>query len=184
MKKQEAFSLLEILVVVVVIGIMATMALPRLGRKAPKTEWKNVIDEINNLVDYARQEAIANQNIYRLRFISKKTSNDLVQVEIERDNPEKPGQKLYEPIKSYYFKPVYKLPEVITIFAVYHGKTEQFAENKDNAYCYIIPNGLVQEIFVHMERIIREEKSQMTLKMSPFFGKFELLEGFIKPRQR
>lgn len=180
MRKRGAFSLIEILVVVVVVGILATMALPRLAKKQPEAEWNSILEEVNNLVYYARQESISNQQTYRLRFQSNPTDQDSVQVEVERQDPNKPRQTIYTPVKSYYFKPVYKFPEVIMLHAVYHGKKEMLSENKNNAYCYIIPNGLVQEVLVHLERTTDEGKSRSTLKMAPFFGRFELLEGFVK----
>lgn len=180
MRKHGAFSLVELMVVMVVIGILATMALPRLAKKKPSTEWKNVLEEVNNLVYYARQEAISTQNTYRLHFQSKKTAVDTVQVELEGPDPQKPTHKIYRTVRSHYFKPIYTFPEEITIHEVYHGKQKQFEENKNHAYCYVIPNGLVQEILVHLERTRNGEKSKVTFKMSPFFGKFELLEGFVK----
>jgi prepilin-type N-terminal cleavage/methylation domain-containing protein len=169
-----AFTLIEVLLVVVVIGIMATMTIPRLTRKPPTAEWETVLDELNNLVYYARQKAISSQQVYRLHFESTGKLHDIVQVEIEKDNPEKPGQKLYLPEKSYYFNPIYKFPAEITIQAVYHGKKNMLEEHNNHAYCYIIPNGLVQDISLHLERTQEEETTKKVFKTSPFFGKFEI----------
>lgn len=174
LRERSAFTLIEILIVVVVIGMMATMALPRLIRKPPTAKWETVLDELNNLVYYARQKAISTQHTYRLHFESTRKLNDIVQVEIEKDDPEKPGQKLYLPEKSYYFNPIYKFPTEITIQAVYHGKKNMLEEHNNHAYCYIIPNGLVQDISLHLERTQDEEKTKKIFKTSPFFGKFEL----------
>lgn len=176
MKKLAAFTLLEILIVVVVIGIMATMTLPRLMKSPPESEWKTVLDELNNLVSYGRQEAIANKKVYRLHFIANRTSGDTVQVEVEKDNPEKPGDKIYSAISSYYFKPTYKVPQEITIQGVYIDKKNELEENKGNAYCYIVPDGLVQEVTVQMDREIKGQKSSMKFIMIPFFGNFEAHE--------
>jgi prepilin-type N-terminal cleavage/methylation domain-containing protein len=174
--RRASFSLLEILIVVVVIGILATMTLPRLMRKPPESEWKTVLDELNNLVTYGRQEAIANKKVYRLHFISNRTSGDTVQVEVEKDNPEKPGEKIFVTISSYYFKPIYKVPQEITIQGVYSGTKNEFEDSKGNAYCYIVPDGLVQEVTVQMDREIKGQKSSMKFMMIPFFGNFETHE--------
>lgn len=176
-----AFTLFEILIVMVVVGLLATMTLPRFVRKAPAAEWSNILDEVNNLVNYARQEAIATQNIYRINFHVPRTGNHTITVELEKDNPEKPGQKLYEPIKSYYFTPTYELPESIAIQAVYHGKEEQLAQNKNHGYCYVIPNGLVQEVVVHLTKEEKGQTAKKTLKTAPFLGEFNLTDGFEKP---
>ena len=182
--RRSGFTLLEILLVMVVIGVVATMTLPRLFRKKPQAKWETVLDEVNNLVSYARQEAISNQNIYRLHFQTTRAGGYRVQVEVESDDPEKPTQKLYTPTKSYYFNPQYTFPKSITIQAVYHGREEQLSQNRQHAYCYVIPDGLVQEILIHLVRKEEDEKeSKVSFQMAPFFGKFELHTGLIRPKK-
>ena len=180
---RQAFTILEILLVVVVIGVVATIAAPRLIRRPPSAEWENVVEEVNNLVVYARQEAIANYKTYRLHFTISREELSVVQVEQEQADPEKPDRKLYVPIKSYYFNPRYKFPESIMMHAVYHTKANELDENNQHAYCYVIPNGLVQQTWVHLERDVKGKKSRVTFEMLPFFGKFVVREGFVKPRR-
>jgi len=179
----NGFTLLEIMIVMVVIGMLATITIPRFFRKTPQTDWVTITDEINNLVYYARQEAISNHQVYRLHFFAKAGEPHRVVVEIEQDDLEKAGKKIYQPIKSSYFNPVYTLPEIIEIEAVYHGKEEELGENKSEAFCYVIPNGLVQETLLHLIRTQEEKESKASLIMLPFSGKFELREGFIKPEK-
>ena len=178
--KAKAFTLLEILLVMVVIGIIATMTIPRLIRKDPSSNWESVTDEMNNLVYYARQEAISNQNVYRLHFKENDDGKNIVQVEVEAIDKEHPDKKIYNPIKPYYFTPTYKFPESIEISAIYHGKEEELSGNRQHAYCYVISNGLVQETTIHLLRKENNKESKVSLKMLPFFGRFELLEGFVK----
>lgn len=173
---KRAFTLLEIMVVMFIIGILATMVPPRIVRKKPEAQWETVLDELNNIVYYARQEAIARKKIYRINFHAVRTDRDTVQVELEGEGPEKPGRKVYELVKSYYFNPVYKFPEEIRIEAIYQDKKEQLEENNDHGYCYVIPDGLVQEIFVHLIKTEDERQQKMTVKMLPFLGRFELVE--------
>lgn len=171
------------MLVVVVIGIIATTVLPRFMTKKPADQWEAVLDEINNLVYFARQEAISKQRVYRIHFKSTRKANDIAIVEIESDDPDKPGKKIYSPVESYYFKPKYTFPSSITLQAVFHGKEEQLSQNKQNAFCYVIPNGLVQEIFIHLLKTEDEKQTKVTFKVSPFFGKFEMLKGFVKPKR-
>jgi len=173
------------MVVVVVIGIVATMILPRLTRKEPTATPESITEEINNLVYFARQEAISNHKNYRLHFKSNRGERDFVEVEEEGLDPEKPQKIIYTPVKPISFNPKYLLPENTNFEAFYIGKEEQFAENKNNAYCHIIPNGLVQEVLIHLSQepsSSNEERSEISLKMSPFFGRFELKEGFLRAR--
>ena len=173
------------MVVMVVIGILATITLPRLTRKKPTSTWESITEEINNLVYYARQEAIAKYKNYRLHFKSNKYEQDLIEVEEENQDPEKPQKIIYNPVRSYYFNPKYLIPKNTNLEAFYIGKEEQFDENKGNSYCHVIPNGLVQEVLIHLSQEEDEEsekRSEMSLKMSPFFGRFELSEGFLRAR--
>jgi len=180
---RQAFTIIEIMLVVVVIGVVATLVAPRLIRRKPSAQWENVVEEINNLIYYARQEAIANYKNYRLHFKVTREDISIVQVELEQNDPEKAGRKLYSTIKSYYFNPQYELPKPISLLGVYHGKQNELDEQNQHAYCYVIPNGLVQATWVHLEKEEKGKKSQVTLQMLPFFGKFILQEGFVKPKR-
>lgn len=183
MLRKDAFTLVEIMLVMVVIGVMATMTIPRLIRKSPQAKWESVLSEANALLYYARQEAVSTYKVHRLHFWVKNGKSSVI-VEVESNNPEKPTKKIYTPTKSHYFNPTYTFPERISIEAIYTGKTEQLDKYRDHAYCYVIPNGLVQEVFVHL---LKEEEGKKpekrTLTVSPFLGKFDLYEGYQKPKQ-
>lgn len=178
---RSAFTLLEIMIVMVVIGIIATMALPRLTRKDPSSNWTTVLDEINNLVFYARQDAISNYKNYQLRFTGKVIKPDKVTIEEEKASAEDPSKNIFVPAQAFGFATSYSLPKTISIEAVYHNKTEEMEDNKGNGYCHIIPNGLVQKTTVHLSRTEKNTTSKISLRMMPFFGKFEILEGFVRP---
>jgi prepilin-type N-terminal cleavage/methylation domain-containing protein len=181
---KNAFTLFEILVVILLIGVIASVFLPRMLRqRKPTLEWSVILDDLNNLVLFARQEAIANRQTYRLRFQANPKGRDTIRVEVEKDNPEKPGTKKYDVVSSYYFKTFYELEPQVRIKAVYLGKHEQLAENHGIAMCYVIPEGLVEDIMIHMVRNMNGVEVVMTYKMNPFAGKFEMLDGLVKPER-
>jgi len=182
-KASSAFTMIEILIVVMLVGLMATMVMPRLFRRAPNTQWKNIADDVNNLIFFARQEAIANQGIYRVRFKRKSGQKTIAVVEQEQQNPEKPGTKIYVRAYSSYFNTQYEFADVISIDAVYLGKTNQMQENDGQAYCYVVPDGLVQPIIMHLTRKLKGKISKISLKMAPFLGTFKILEKHVKPEQ-
>ena len=164
------------------------MALPRLIRKSPSAKWEAVLDEANSLLYFARQEAISTYKVHRLHFVAKDGKSS-VGIEVESDDPDKPTRKIYTPTKSYYFSAKYTFPKSISIEAVYAGRIDQLDKYRDNAYCYIVPNGLVQEIFVHLikgaftpEEEEGKKAEKRTLKVSPFLGKFTIHEGYQKPK--
>jgi prepilin-type N-terminal cleavage/methylation domain-containing protein len=177
----NAFTFLEMLVVLFLIGIVTTIFLPRLTRRAPKVEWANVLDDLNNLVFFARQEAIANQRVHRIVFKAGQNVPDSAYIEQELDDPEKPGHKIYQSVSSYYFSTVYRFADAIKIKAVFSGKQNMFDEQRGLAFGYIIPDGLVQDISVQLTRKIEHIETGGTYRISPFLGKFEFFDGYVKP---
>ncbi|MFH0898820.1 MAG: prepilin-type N-terminal cleavage/methylation domain-containing protein [bacterium] len=178
MKKHlHAFTLIEIMVVIFLIGLMATMIVPRLTRKSPASAWPKVLDEINNAVLFARQEAISNQQLHRLKFKAPHT----IVVESEKSDPENPEKKIYAQVTSDYFTTKFDLSEEITINGVYVGKQETMQDNKGEGYCYVISDGLVQDVLVRLTRQEGGQASKVSLRMMPFKGVFQLIEGHVRP---
>ncbi len=174
----------ELVVVILLIGVIASVFLPRILRqRKPSVEWPVILDNLNNLILFARQEAIANRQVYRLRFQSNPKGLDTIRVEIEKDNPEKPGTKIYDAVSSYYFKTFYELDSQIRIKAVYLGRNEQLDEHRGVGFCYVIPDGLVEDVMLHVARRMNGNEITVTFKMNPFAGKFEMLDGRVKPER-
>ena len=184
---KNAFTLIEVMVTVVIIGIMAVMIFPRMLRRSPNVEWAHVNKELNNLLYFARQEAILNKEIYRLA-IETKGPEHIISVETQKPDPAKPGQKKYMHAPSEYFEARYTLPSALKIHAVYKGKQEQLEENKQVAHCYIIPDGLVEDMLIHMKRSNEKQSehestdTKGTFKIEPFFGTFTFSSGYSKPQ--
>ncbi len=181
---KPSFTLLEIMLVMFAIALIASMTLPRIMGRKPTEKWSHILEEVNGLVYFCRQQAISKQKVYRLSFVTNQSGPDYVQIEEENDHPEKVGTKIYTIAEPHYIKPVYKFPSSeessVIIDAVYHEK-EDLLDNSKFAHCYVIPNGLVQEVFVHLSKIKKQKRERKTLKMSPFIGKFEMLDKHIKP---
>lgn len=183
---QRAFTLIEILVVLLLIGVVATVIMPRLFRRAPHLEWKTVLDDMNNLAFFARQEAIANQKVYRLTFKTNRSAPDTIVVEQEYDDPEKPGHKLYKIVVPHYFQGQqtdYQFAPQIKLKAVYSGKQDMLEEQRGVAYCYIVPDGLAQQVLIQLVKKIETVEFFGSFKMLPFLGKFEFYDQLIKPER-
>lgn len=180
-RKRRAFTLIEMLIVMVIIGFMVTMIPSWLFRKRVDSSLPAVMREFNNLLLVARQQAITSQKVHRLFFKSEKNFNDYVVVQTMDKDPEKKGKEIARIVASEYLETKYDLPQGIKMEAVYLGKEELFSENRNEAYCYVSPNSLVQGIFIHVIRKIDDLEQKVTFKVEPFLGEFELYSGFIKP---
>lgn len=181
--KRLGFTLLEMMVVMLLIGVVATFLLPRLMKRSPLVEWKTILSDMNDLALFARQEAITNQKIYRLVFCSNQQGVDEITIEDEQDDQERPGKKKFMPVFSFYFSTKYRFAEQVKIKAVFLGKQEMIENQRGVAYCYIIPDGLVQEVLVHLIRKIDNVETGASFAINPFDGRFQLYDGFIKPER-
>lgn len=181
MRRQNSsgFTLLEMMVVIVLLGLLATIIVPRLTRRNPEAEWIHIVDTLNNMVGFARQESIVNQCPYRLAFYAFPDKEHAVVIEQEVLNPEKKNAKIYIPASSNYFPTRYTFSPEIKIINIVLNKKSQF-NGQNVAYCNLIPEGLVQAITLYLKRIEKDKESTVTLTMLPFLGKFDLLEGKVE----
>jgi hypothetical protein len=173
----SAFTFFEIMVVLILIGVVTTIFAPRLIRRPLKTEWHTITDDFNTMALFARQEAIIHKKVYRLAFKSNPNAQDLVWIEEENDDPEKPKRKIYTAISSYYFNTRYQLADQVKLKAVRSGKRDLLSDEHGVAYCSIKQDGLIDDITVQLVRKIDSIETAATLKMNPFLGRFELQEG-------
>ena len=163
--------------VVTVIAGLSVLFISRSRQPQLDKKWDHVLDSVNNLVHYSRQEAIACQVNHRIHVEKKNDGLFEIYVEKEKKEKDRRGKPLFDRAKSFYFNPVYSLPEDVLVEAVYNGdKEEQLAKNKGHAYCHVISNGLVQEATINFVKKQGGYESRKSLKMVPFFGKFEFFD--------
>jgi len=180
---KNAFTLIEIMVVMVVIGFMATIIGPRLFRKKDDVKIERVLGELNNMLTIARQEAIFTEKTYRLLFKSEKENSDSVTIQVMENDSDNKDKFIPTKVVSEYLNTEYLLPNNIKIESVYLGKQDLLEDKKRQAFCYISKEGLSQNILIHIVKINEDSKVKYSFKMEPFVGEFELSEGFLKPEK-
>lgn len=181
MTKQPSFTMLELLVVLLLIGVGTTFFLGRLSDKKQNVEWPFIQQDIEKLINFSCQEAISWQKVYRLVFQHQEKDLDVIRIEEENILPDDVGKKIYKPIVSYLFEKDYQLPKEVRITAVYLGKENLLDNKATTAFCYIEPSGMVQEVAIQLTRHIEKFESKITLKIDPFSGSCQLFDGHVKP---
>ena len=68
MTKRSGFTLIEMMIAIVIMGIVAGMAVPRFGRLVDRLKMRTGARTITSELRLARSTAIANKNQYGLRF--------------------------------------------------------------------------------------------------------------------
>lgn len=183
MPSSRGFSLIEMMAVLMLIGLAIGMVASRLSRRPHASEWTHILDELNNLAQFARQESIAEQVVFRLSFTrGKNKTPDAVVVEHQIKTNQKTGMAEFAHAPSPYLKTQYSFTENIQIRAMYLGKKEIFQEN-NQAFCYVVPDGLIQDVYIQVVRVEDNKEEPVTLKMLSFDGQFKLIEKFIRPGQ-
>lgn len=184
MKKSQAFSLIEILVVVAIMALIATTTLPRMLKQGSDTKWPHVLGEFNNLVFFARQEAILQRKVLRLTFQVNPIPPDAIYLESEEQDTEKPDKKVFKLYKGFGFETKYELPKEVRIVAVYQQGKEQLELNNGKfAYCYVVPDGIMEDVLIRLTRTFDKDEEKASFKIRPFLGNFEFFHKWIKPEK-
>lgn len=104
-RTKHAFTLIELLLMLLLIGVIASVFMPLILRRPTHDTWVHVLDDLNNIVFYTRQEAISRQKTLRITFKRPKgESADSVFIEEETKDPEHPSRFLYIPVTSTIFQ--------------------------------------------------------------------------------
>lgn len=178
---KKAFTLLELLVVMVIVGFMVTIIPSWLMHKKVDENLTTILQELNNLLIFARQESILLQEPCRLLFKKEKGGNDFVVLQKLQRDIQNPNKIVPVILNSDYFNTRYILPSKISIEAFYLGKKEMLSENKGEGYCYVMPNTLIESIIIHIVKKTEAGVEKVTFKTEPFIGEFNMFNGFLKP---
>jgi prepilin-type N-terminal cleavage/methylation domain-containing protein len=183
--KVFGFTLLELVIVLVILGIMGTIVGPNIARLSPRYEHDQFVSNVQVLVRRAWQEALMNHQLHRIHF-----NLDKRVVKVERDSGKKnsAGAAVYEPLVSTYIPSAYEWPVTIQMkdFFVdgqdmYHVKGIRVTE----IWFFVYPDGTAQEVITNWfdQGDTRESDagSRFSLMVSPFIAKVTESYGFQKP---
>ncbi len=111
-RPQGAFTLMELLLVLLLVGVLAGLALPSFGPAYSRIQLKETANQILYLMQYAQSRAIIKRKTLGLQFDSSRTHYNLV--EIKKD-PELPSAPEYPEKISGRFGRFDRVPEKILI---------------------------------------------------------------------
>lgn len=96
---QNAFSLLELLIVMTLIGLISAVAVPNLGRSLSPLQARSSVNKIAAILRYARSQAVTRQRVCRVLF----------------DVPGRRVEMLADSTGSGAGRETYRLPETISL---------------------------------------------------------------------
>jgi general secretion pathway protein H len=164
--KSKGFTLIELMVVIVVLGVMMTLIIPQLGNIGD-ANLKRSARHLTGMISFLRDEAQAKKKVYRLRFDIQGGKYWAEEFTIlSKDTAE--------------FK---RLQTAMTNEGSLAGQTSfkdvQVGSHPDDPYMLFTPDGWVEPAFIHLRN---SDDKVFTLMVKPLTGNTELREGEVEGR--
>ena len=163
-KTAQGFTLIELTIIIVILGVMLSLIIPRLGELGD-ANLKRSARHLTGMIRYLRDESQAQKTVYRLRFdvqggrywaeVMTQTSDQAVEFR--------------------------RLESVIGSEGSLSGQTTfrdvQAASHPDDLYIQFTPDGWVENAAIHLRN---GDNKDFTLLVDPLMGTTELREGYIE----
>jgi prepilin-type N-terminal cleavage/methylation domain-containing protein len=157
------FTLIELAMVILVIGIVSAIAMPRFGGLLERQQMRRTINAIRGYARYLQAYAASEKCVYALTF-------DLDQQVLSTASVptlECPGQTRR--------LPDYVVPSTVRILDVVTPENEKFGEGQVPTLFF--PNGFVQPSVIHLGGIGVEP---VTLMIEPLTGRIQVFDGYVE----
>jgi prepilin-type N-terminal cleavage/methylation domain-containing protein len=184
-KLRSGFTLLELVIVLVILGVLGTIVGPNLSRLSPRYEHDQFVSNIQALVRRAWQESLMNHQLHRIHFNLDKRI-----VKVERDTGKKSssGAVVYEMLAGTYIPSAFEWPVTLQMkdfFAdgadMFHVKGIKITE----IWFFVFPDGTSQDVITNWfdQSDTRESDAgtRFSISVSPFIAKVTESYGFQKP---
>jgi prepilin-type N-terminal cleavage/methylation domain-containing protein len=175
---QPAFTLLEVLFVILIIGVFSSMIIPNFAGRGPRYEREQFIARLNAITQFAWQQAIAQHKLHTVEFDFEKRR---VHIEVADDVQPKKGELKKKPITDRLGTSfVWPAQLEIKQFFIEHVN-EMSGRKIKSAYFVIMPQGLTQEVIINLFDIkdtIDNRPRKVGLVLNPFSAQFSVYDTF------
>jgi len=160
-KSRQAFTLLELLVVLFIVVLVGSLVIPRLGAFLSHGDTNKAVRQIRGVVRYLAGMSASTRAPYRLHY-------DLDTGRCWVGRPTEEGEFIEE--KEALTRPLH-LPSGVRFKDISTPRGEQ---REGVAYTDFSPTGWVEETLIHLEG-----GSAVTLKLLSLAGDVKVYEGYV-----
>jgi Tfp pilus assembly protein FimT len=158
--------MIELAMVILVIGIIAAIMLPRFGGLLDRQQLRHTINVVRGMVRYTQARAALTKRVYRLRFdIEKQT---LSACYLQSDNTCQ--EEVTGALRTYTF------PDVVRILDVVSPQGEKTVEGE--AVTHFHPTGLAEPSIIHLGTLTDQK---VTLIIEPLAGNVKVIDDYVEP---
>lgn len=179
--KRSGFTLIEIVVVIVIIGIMAAIIVPNLRGPTALYERKAFIEKFNSLLFLGWQQALITHTIQEIKYNIKEKKISLLSVPSFKSDGT-PEEK--EP-KGLYRPTVISIPEQFELINFFiEGYDEMSKGDRAAIYFFIMPDGLAQDVIINIsdtkDPLPNGDPRPVGLELNPFTVQLKTYDTFRK----
>jgi prepilin-type N-terminal cleavage/methylation domain-containing protein len=179
MDRLSGFTLLEILIAMIIVGIMMSIVIPRVAHFGQKPE-DNFVENLRILVQVGHTNALMTGVLQRVLFDFKSRG-----ISLQQEEPLAQGQndRKFAPVRVNYLKTQVKIPDNVEVRSFFiQGKDElshAAGVETPQAWFFIMPQGLVQDVIINS--VNNSTRAQRSMVMNPFTAQFSIYDVFQTP---
>jgi prepilin-type N-terminal cleavage/methylation domain-containing protein len=161
----HGFTMIELAMVLLVIGIVGAIIMPRVGGVLDRQQMRQTINKLRGMVRYLQARAALTKRVYRLTF---DLDRQLISVCYLIDDGCQP--EYTREMRDY------SLPQTVYIQDVVNPQGDTIREGE--AVTHFHPTGLAEPSTIHLGS---SSDQQFTLMIEPLAGGVKVFNGYVEP---
>jgi general secretion pathway protein H len=159
----RGFTLVELAMVILVVGIVAAITMPRVGNMLDRRKMERSINVLRGMTRYLQSRAAMTKRIYRLTFDLDRQMVSVCYLTAEGCQPDR-----NRVTSDYHF------PATIEVLDVVNEAGEKIETGEVGTHFH--PSGLVEPSLIHLQGA---NAKRLTLVVEPLTGRLKVVDGYI-----